>query len=317
MRQIILSVVFLAFVANVVWAQETLTYHGELSDAAGQPITASYAMVFALYASEDEATPLWTETYDSITIVDGRFTVDLGLITALGSEVAATPNLFLGIRVNDGNEMAPRMKVSSVLRSQWSAHAADVYGEDINPKSVTISGIEVINASGQWVGEPAGLVGLTGPPGIQGPDGNDGADGAVGPQGPPGNNGADGAAGPQGPPGNDGADGAVGPQGPRGNNGADGAVGAVGPQGPPGPAGNAASAFVGTCTAFASPGNQIQCKCNGGETLMVLSGWRFRTNPDGSRPDCTVINQGTPNVIGVSACEDDGCNCQCTFTCLQ
>lgn len=212
MRQIILSVVFLAIVANVVWARESLTYHGELSNAAGQPITASFAMMFALSASEDEATPLWTETYDSITIVDGRFTVDLGLITALGSEVAATPNLFLGIRVNDGNEIAPRMKVSSVLRFKWSAHAADVYGQDINLKSVTIIGIEVINASGQWVGEPAGRVGLTGPPKIQGPDGNDGADGAVGPQGPSINNGADGAAGPQGPLSNNGADGAAGPQ---------------------------------------------------------------------------------------------------------
>ena len=43
-------------------------------------------------------------------------------------------------------EMAPRVKVSTVLRAKWAAHAKDVRGEDIHPNSVSINDTEVINS---------------------------------------------------------------------------------------------------------------------------------------------------------------------------
>jgi hypothetical protein len=80
---------------------------------------------------------------------------------------------------------------------------------DVNG-DIAVAGTAVIDASGQWVGSPTGLVG---PPGPAGPEGPRGLRGLQGPQG---------AMGPQGP------EGAQGPQGPQGPQGA------TGPQGPPG-----------------------------------------------------------------------------------
>ena len=75
--------------------------------------------------------------------------------------------------------------------------------------SLAFAGTVIINAAGEWVGNPTGL---------QGPPGQDGAPGE---QGPPGQNGQDGAPGEQGPPGQDGLDGEQGEQGPPGQDGQD------------------------------------------------------------------------------------------------
>jgi hypothetical protein len=88
---------------------------------------------------------------------------------------------------------------------------------------ILIGANPVINASGQWVGSPTGLVGPQGPPG------NPGATGPAGPQGPTGATGATGAQGPignAGPAGTQGATGATGPAGPTGNTGPQGPAGA-------------------------------------------------------------------------------------------
>jgi Collagen triple helix repeat (20 copies) len=66
---------------------------------------------------------------------------------------------------------------------------------DVNG-NIAIAGTPVINSSGQWVGNPTGLVGPQGP---QGPIGFTGAPGPQGPQGPVGPSGPTGPAGPPGP----------------------------------------------------------------------------------------------------------------------
>ena len=154
-------------------AQDTLSYQGTLVDAARRPVTASYPMVFALYANREGGEPLWSESYDSVDVIDGSFNVELGSLTPLTDELARSPRLFLGISVNDAVEMAPRTKVSSTLRARWAAHAKDVRGENIHPATVSIGETEVIKNKGMgW--EPSGLR----------EDGADGAPGARGPQGP-------------------------------------------------------------------------------------------------------------------------------------
>ena len=155
-------------------AQETLSYQGSITDAARQPVTASYPFVFSLYASREGGDALWTESYDSVDIVDGTFTVELGSNEPFGDDLASNETLFLGIAVNGAPEMAPRMKVSSTLRARWAAHAKDVRGEDIHPNSVSINDTEVINSDGQWVGDAAGLRGETGPQGLPGEPGDQG-----------------------------------------------------------------------------------------------------------------------------------------------
>jgi hypothetical protein len=66
-------------------------------------------------------------------------------------------------------------------------------------RGLAIAGVGlVINAQGQWVGSPTGLIGPQGPPGPPGPQG---FTGPPGPQGPQGFTGPPGLPGPPGPPG--------------------------------------------------------------------------------------------------------------------
>ncbi|MGC6416780.1 MAG: DUF4215 domain-containing protein, partial [Bradymonadia bacterium] len=149
-------------------AQDTLSYQGTITNAAQQPLNASYPMVFTLYNAEEGGAPLWVETHESVDIVAGTFSVELGSLTPFQAELARSERLYLGISVNNGREMTPRVKVSSTLRARWAAHAKDVRGEDIHPNSVSINDTEVINAAGQWVGDATGL---RGPQGALGPSG--------------------------------------------------------------------------------------------------------------------------------------------------
>ena len=242
----------------------TITHQGRLFDDKNAPVNKTLEVVFTLYVSEDAAAKvLWTETR-SVTFDNGYFSVSLGDTTPFDATVFDGSVRYLGIKVGTDAEMTPRAATRSV---PYALLANDVNG-DINPKSVSISGVgAVIDENGKWVGDPAGLQGPTGavgPTGAAGPQGTAGVAGdvgAVGPQGPIGAAGAIGpvgATGPQGPIGSigpigpqgptgatgaigpagaTGATGAVGPQGPIGVTGADGATGAMGPQGPIGAAG--------------------------------------------------------------------------------
>jgi hypothetical protein len=130
--------------------------------------------------------------------------------------------------------------------------------------NIAVNGIEVINASGTWVGVP-----INGTQGPQGPQGEQGPQGPQGPPGPPGTPGQPGPEGPQGPPGSPGVQGEqgqigltpahewfgtmlrfenqngtwgdytdlVGPQGVPGVQGEPGIQGEQGPQGDQGPQG--------------------------------------------------------------------------------
>lgn len=216
----------------------TLTHQGRLFDDAGKPITDSLQITFNFYLAPNDAAPAVSETLD-VTLEDGYFSVSLGKVNSIVDLLQSGAPLYLGIAVGNDAEMTPRTIVQSVPYAIVSSNAIG----DITPTSVSIGGTEVINSSGQWVGDPTGLVGATGPAGangmtgMTGPQGPAGANGMTGPQGPMGAMGATGAQGPQGPMGAMGATGAQGPAGPAGPMGATGATGAAGPAGPAGAVG--------------------------------------------------------------------------------
>jgi len=81
--------------------------------------------------------------------------------------------------------MSPRAPIVSVPYALNAVSATDVTG-DIHPSSITVNGVPVVDAAGNWVG-PSGAAGNVGPPGPQGP---------IGPEGPSGPAGSPGTAGP-------------------------------------------------------------------------------------------------------------------------
>ena len=76
--------------------------------------------------------------------------------------------LYLAMEVDSDGEMVPRHRLASApyaLRADTARNADDVQGSDINPASITVDGVPVIDANGNWVGPTSGLQGPIGPTG--------------------------------------------------------------------------------------------------------------------------------------------------------
>jgi len=234
-----------AFASNAnAQAPSLLHQQGRLLNTDNTPVAGPIQMVFTLYDMGSGGSVLWTETHN-VTLDEGYFSVTLGSTTAIDGTVFDGTPRYMGIAVGADPEMTPREEIVSV---PYALVATDATG-DINPLSVSIGGVTVINSAGEWVGSPTGL---TGPQGVQGDTGLQGPQGDTGPQGPQGDPGSQGTQGPQGDPGPQGIQGLQGNQGVQGNQGntgntgapgapgapgANGSDGAQGPQGPQGPAG--------------------------------------------------------------------------------
>ena len=209
------AVLFLAQAGNAqAQGAITLTYQGQLSDAGGVAINAARPMIFRLYDTAMGGQALWVEVHEGVPVLDGQFTLVLGKQQALPLPaqpddclvMGACPQYYLGIEIEGGNELEPRMEVGGTLRAKWAEvarQADDVRARDIHPASVSIGDQLVIDETGKWVGAPTGLVG---------PKGDKGDDGAAGLQGDKGDKGDKGDTGEKGEPGNDGV------RGPNGLN---------------------------------------------------------------------------------------------------
>ncbi len=242
-------------------APALLGQQGRLLDADGVPVSGTVHIVFTLWSAATEGSTLWTEPHD-ILLDDGYFAVTLGLTNGIDPAIFAGSPVYLGLTVESDPEMTPREEIVSV---PYAVMATDVTG-DINPTSVTVGGTMVIDADGQWVGDPTGLVGPEGP---QGPKGDTGDTGAQGPVGPKGDTGDTGPQGPQG---------VQGPQGLTGPKGDTGATGPQGPEGPQGPSGvvssQTASGFTTTPTSttqFLSATVLVTVTTTGQKVLMTAS----------------------------------------------
>jgi hypothetical protein len=250
----------MSIVPSVLAVPPGLTEQGRLLDSSGVPVNGDIQFSFALYADSGATNLLWRET-QTLTLEDGFFSTELGTVTALPSSAFDGQVRFLGVTVEDDEEMRPLQALSSVpyaLRAQTSENLDGLF----------VAGRQVISATGDWMGNPmvgvvqaggeapSGMDGVAGLPGPVGPQGPAGPAGPVGPEGPPGRPGTSGPAGAQGPAG------VAGPAGPQGNSGAQGLTGpagpagAAGPRGNTGPAGPAGPAGAGIVAADIYPGTE-------------------------------------------------------------
>ncbi|MEW6411716.1 MAG: hypothetical protein AB1483_04485 [Candidatus Zixiibacteriota bacterium] len=111
------AAIILVLMAAGVFAQApgTMTYQGKLTDDALNPISSATFVTFRIYDAEDAAieTELWADTMTVIPNEQGVFTVELG-----GTE-PFPPGLFdgnvryLGIQVEEDEEMMPRQAITS------------------------------------------------------------------------------------------------------------------------------------------------------------------------------------------------------------
>lgn len=122
-------IVLLLIATQSIWAKEantnqavmastnTISYQGQLTDSAGNPLNGTYNMVFKLYTASSGGTALWTEPWtggNAVDVTDGLFHVLLGsLNNTLSTVVASNNQLYLGITVGTDSEMLPRVQLGS------------------------------------------------------------------------------------------------------------------------------------------------------------------------------------------------------------
>lgn len=318
----LIALVALLGAASAVAVPSTLTEQGRLLDANGAPVTGSVQITFTLYGDSVGTMALWRES-QTLTLIDGYFSAELGRATALPASAFDGSVRYLGVAVEGDQEMKPLQALTSVpyaVRAETSE----------NPEGVFVAGRQVVSPTGEWTGAPiagaaappttvpgvpgtAGVPGPAGPPGIPGPAGPQGAEGRPGPSGPagpPGANGLQGLAGPAGPAGLAGlagAQGAPGAPGAPGVQGPRGLQGAIGPTGPAGPAatgvtgrlalvaragqpraiaaGDQGEAASGACGANEQP---VSCTCNA--TLAAAQVERFSLDQNSKTCSCTFFN---------------------------
>lgn len=258
--------VLLALPLSALAAPNTVAYQGRLLDAAGEPLSGVYTLDIGVYTSESAASAVWSESHD-VRLEGGVFAVLLGGQSDLdqagldegnrwvGVSIAGTPlsrtplaSVPYALNANDSATLSGQT-VQDIVETSASTTLQRLGRQTVDVGALDVGGAAVIDADGNWVGSPTGLVGPqgprgdtgatgprgeAGPTGARGPQGETGPTGARGPQGPTGETGPTGARGPQGPTGDTGA---TGPTGPRGIQGPSGDTGATGPTGPRGPTG--------------------------------------------------------------------------------
>lgn len=179
----------LVVMPTLSWSQvpELVAQEGVLYQDNGQALEGPVTLTFRLYGGAQGGNAVWTEQHEGVELGDGLYSVMLGSTVALTGDIV-TRAQFFSIQVGDGAELSPRIRLGSV---PFSLVSKSLNGGTVNAVTVAIDGEVVINAEGQWVGNPVGLRGPQGPQGvrgeqgIQGIQGPQGAAGGVGEQGSP------------------------------------------------------------------------------------------------------------------------------------
>jgi len=141
MKQIVLAMVFVMLAGAMTQATSVpplVNYQGMLADADGKPLTGSKKIEFSLYDAAMGGNKVWgPQVFDSVPLVNGMFNVILGTTDTAGKSIAeafGTKDRYLGIKVDDGAELAPRQQI---LSAPFAIAAGTVQGPNlyVDPES--------------------------------------------------------------------------------------------------------------------------------------------------------------------------------------
>ncbi len=106
----------------------TMTYHGQLTDGAGQPVDTTVEATFHIYDAKTGGNEMWSEDFSTLDVNNGAFTAQLGSNQPL-TGVFDGHQYWLEVAIN-GETLSPRTAIDSVpyaLRAN-SANDADTVG---------------------------------------------------------------------------------------------------------------------------------------------------------------------------------------------
>jgi len=115
----------------------TVNYQGRLADNLGTPINDTVSLTFALYETEIGGTAVWSGNHGAVPVSDGLFSVRLGQITPLSTELLAE-NLWLEIQVDTDPPMTPREKLTAVPYAMQAGLALTVPEGSINNQQIAL-----------------------------------------------------------------------------------------------------------------------------------------------------------------------------------
>jgi hypothetical protein len=161
LNQVILWLI-LGLVPQLAWTEvpNVVNYQGYLVNTNGEPLSATVNMTFALYATAQGDSALWTETHQQVEITNGVFSLILGNTTSFDNE-SLEGKRYLGVTVGGDPEMAPRQQLTSAFFAMRagvaeSVKAATVGTEAITDGAVTAEKIALQTITGDKIADLSG-----------------------------------------------------------------------------------------------------------------------------------------------------------------
>ncbi len=119
--------------------EDAIPIQGRLSDAGGSPLAGDHSVTFSIYDGEAAAVPLCSTNYNPLPLTNGLFNATVTGCTA--SQIHGS-QLFLGIQVDDDEEMAPRQPIYAVPYARSLRPGTAIWG---SPDGLSI--LNLVNES--------------------------------------------------------------------------------------------------------------------------------------------------------------------------
>ena len=177
--RLLLTIALLPTIASAL--PDHVAQEGLLIGQDGAALDGEHDLTVRIYDRERGGEPLMVERHRRVAVEEGYYFLAIGSVEALDGAWFLLDELYFTLAVDEGAEMAPRTPLRKVPAAFVADVAVNAVG-DITPRTVSVGGDVVINADGQWVGDPTNL---RGPRGEQGPRGLAGDAGEEGEQGSP------------------------------------------------------------------------------------------------------------------------------------
>ena len=153
----IISLLSLLNIAHAVPLQ--MTQQGRVLDNNGAAVTGTNDLTFRIYDSSTGGSVYWSEAL-TVNFTNGYYAAVLGADeqnNPLDSSTLSLYPLFLEVQLNNNTPMSTRYAINSAPYAQMAGNAEvaeSVSGGVVNASEVQVNNYQVIDASGNWVGQP-------------------------------------------------------------------------------------------------------------------------------------------------------------------
>lgn len=124
-------ITFFAYAYVSAEIPQIINYQGRLTDSLGVPVPdGQYSLTLTMYTTSEGDADVWWCRGQIVDVVDGLFEYSIGVACELPHGFFVEyDSLWLGIKIDDGEELKPRTKINSAayaLRAQWADTAGHI-----------------------------------------------------------------------------------------------------------------------------------------------------------------------------------------------